>query len=145
MKPVAFPDWAIYPALLVVSVGSLVRFRAHVADWPIILAASALALIGSRIGKAYLGDILGMFLASLMLGFAAGLYGRWARRPNELIVVPGLALLVPGSVGYRSLETLAGQNADEAIVTAFQMFMIAMALVAGLLFSNALVRQRIID
>jgi len=43
------------------------------------------------------------------------------------------------------LETLAGQNAELAIVTAFQMFMIAIALVAGLLFSNALVRQRTVD
>jgi uncharacterized membrane protein YjjP (DUF1212 family) len=145
VAPDTFPDWAIYPALLVVSIGSLIRFRARPADWPIILGASALALIGSRIGKDYLGDIVGMFLASLALGLAAGIYGRWAKRPNELIVVPGLALLVPGSVGYRSLETLAGQNADLAIVTAFQMFMIAIALVAGLLFSNALVRQRIID
>jgi len=145
IPPDPLPNWAILPALLVVSVGSLIRFRARAADWPVILVASALALIGSRIAKYYVGDILGMFLASLLLGLIAGVYARWARRPHELIVVPGLALLVPGSVGYRSLETLASQDTDLAISTAFQMFMIAMALVAGLLFSNALVRQRTID
>ena len=137
VDPEEFSKWAIIPALLVVSVGSLIRFRARVSDWPIILIASVVALIGSRISKAYVGDILGMFLASLLLGVVAGAYSRWSRRPHQLIVVPGLALLVPGSVGYRSLETLAGQDADLAVVTAFQMFMIAMALVAGLLFSNA--------
>ena len=39
-----------------------------------------------------------------MLGIVGNLYARYSRRAAELLIVPGIALLVPGAVGARSLE-----------------------------------------
>ncbi|MBI2826742.1 MAG: threonine/serine exporter family protein [Planctomycetia bacterium] len=143
IQPVRLAVWAMIPALLVVAVGSTIRFKASATDWWLILAASAIALVGSRVGTAMIGPESGPFLAALALGVVANLYARWSHRAAELMVVPGLALLVPGSVGYRSLEALLAQKETLGVATAFEMFEIAMAIVAGLLVSDWLVPDRV--
>jgi uncharacterized membrane protein YjjP (DUF1212 family) len=136
------PGWAVVPALLAVAAGSTIRFRARPADTAVVLAASALALFGSRLGAAALGPLTGPFLAALLVSLAGKGYARVARRPAEVVVVPGLAVLVPGSVGLRSAAALLRANPAAGVETGFHMFVIAMALVAGLLAGNMLVRGR---
>jgi uncharacterized membrane protein YjjP (DUF1212 family) len=141
-EPKPLPDWAALPALLVVAVGSTIRFRARPADVGMILVSSALALAASRAGMAWIGELAGPFLASLLLGLAGALYARLLGRPAEMFIIPGLALLVPGSIGLRSLSALVSQDPQAGISTGFHMFLVAIDLVAGLLFSNSLLRQR---
>ena len=57
-----------------------------------------------------------------------------------MLLVPGRALLVPGSFGLRSMNALLSGDSTTGITRGFPMVMMAIALVAGLLFSNALVR-----
>ena len=52
--------------------------------------------------------------------------------------VPGILLLVPGSVGFRSLTSLLERQAVTGIETAFSMILTAMALVAGLLMAGVI-------
>jgi len=141
-KALHVPEWFIAPALVAVAFGSMLRFRAALRDWWVILAASGLALIGSRLGKQYAGDLAGPFLAAALLAVGGQLYARFSRRAAELVIVPGIALLVPGSVGYQSLEAFLSQETTHGVDTAFQMFLIGIALVAGLLFGNAAVGER---
>jgi uncharacterized membrane protein YjjP (DUF1212 family) len=142
VEPAHLPEWFILPALFVVAMGSLLRFRARASDYWLMLAASVTALVGSRLGKAYVGELAGPFLAATALGIAGNVYARFSRRAAELIIVPGIALLVPGSIGYRSLEAFLSQNTEHGVDSAFQMFLVGIALVAGLLFSNSLVGDR---
>lgn len=142
VEPAHLPEWSILPALLVVAIGSSLRFRARASDYWLILVASATALVGSRLGKAYVGELAGPFLAATALGIAGNAYARFSRRAAELIIVPGIALLVPGSIGYRSLEAFLSQDTEHGVDSAFQMFLVGIALVAGLLFSNSLVGER---
>jgi len=135
--------WSIVPALICVSVGSTVRFSARPRDGLAILAASTIAVLGSRFGIALAGPHAGPFLAALLLGVTANVYARIRREAPELFVTPGLALLVPGSIGVRGLASLYDQDALAGINTSFEMLIVAMALVAGLLFSNSLVRERV--
>ncbi len=74
---------------------------------------------------------------------AGNLYARWKNRPGALIRLPGIILLVPGSVSFRGLISLmqqqditAGQAALMAVLN------ILMALIAGLMFGNLLVPAR---
>jgi uncharacterized membrane protein YjjP (DUF1212 family) len=136
------PEWFLVPALLAVAVGSTIRFRGRVGDVWIALAASTLALVASRLGKQSLGTFAGPFIAALLLGLAANLFARLTRRPSNLFIVPGLALLVPGSFGLQSIGALLSENTIVGVDTAFHMFLTAMALVTGLLFSNAMYRER---
>lgn len=136
------PDWSIVPALICVTAGSTIRFRARPRDAAPILLASVVAVAGSQWGAIAAGPHAGPFLAALLLGVASNLYARILRVAPELLVTPGLALLVPGSIGVRSISALFSQDVLAGVNTAFDMFIIAMALVAGLLFSNSLVRER---
>ena len=54
------------------------------------------------------------------------------------MLVPGILLLVPGSVGYRSLSSLMERQTVAGIETAFSMILTAVALVAGLLIAGVI-------
>jgi uncharacterized membrane protein YjjB (DUF3815 family) len=53
--------------------------------------------------------------------------------------VPGVLLLVPGSIGFRSFSLLLEQQVVVGVDAAFTMTMTAISLVAGLLLANILV------
>lgn len=142
-QSVPLPDWAILPALACVALGSTIRFRARPRDMLPILLASTIAIAAAKGGSALLGPHVGPFVAALLLGLTANVYARLLRQAPELLVTPGLALLVPGSIGVRALASLADRDAAAAINGSFEMFLVAMELVAGLLFSNSLVRERV--
>ena len=131
-------DWCLLPALVVVSIGSMIRFRARPRDILVILVASTAALFSARFGTELLGPAAGPFLAALVLGTAGNLFSRLTTNTPELVIIPGMALLVPGSVGVRSLSSLLYQNTTVGIDAAVQMFLIAMALASGLMFSQIL-------
>ena len=136
---IPFPGWMTLPALLVVALGSTYRFQARWQDLPWVLLASACAFAGSRLGARMGNPLLGPFVGALLLGLLANLYARWRDPVPQLLLVPGLALLVPGSFGLRCLDSLLTGQSVTGLEQGFQMFMMTMALVAGLLFSNAIV------
>lgn len=140
-QPMNLLGWGA--ALIVVAVGSTIRFKAPPRTVGMILVASSLAVLVPHYCVELVGNYAGAFIGALVLGFAANIYARLGPQPPEMFLIPGLALLVPGSVGLRSMGALLSQHATAGIDEAFRMFMIAMALVAGLLFSNALSRERI--
>jgi uncharacterized membrane protein YjjB (DUF3815 family) len=59
-----------------------------------------------------------------------------------VVSVPGILLLVPGSVGFRGLTSLLEREAVTGIETIFSMILTAMALVAGLLIAAAIAPER---
>jgi uncharacterized membrane protein YjjP (DUF1212 family) len=140
--PDALPAWLLAPAVLAVAVGSTIRFRARLEDVWIALAASTIALAGARLGRDWLGDFAGPFMAAFLLGLAANLFANLSRQPPQLFTVPGLALLVPGSFGVQSMSALLSEDTIVGVDTAFHMFLAAMALVTGLLVSNSLYGNR---
>ncbi|AGA28534.1 threonine/serine exporter family protein [Singulisphaera acidiphila] len=140
---IPLPWWAPILALPVVALGSTFRFQARLADMPWILVGSAVAFGASRAGGHLGNPLLGPFLGALVLGMAANLYARWRDPTPQLLIVPGLALLVPGSFGLRSLESLLSGASVTGLEQGFHMFMMTIALVAGLLFSNAMVASEV--
>jgi uncharacterized membrane protein YjjB (DUF3815 family) len=136
------PEWSVYPALVVVAAGSMIRFQARPVDFFTGLVGSSVALLAARKGVATLGPLSGPFVAALLLGLTSNIYARIRRQAPELMAIPGIALLVPGSFGVKSLSALLSEDTTKGIDTAFEMFLVAMALVAGLLFSDSLIRER---
>ncbi|MDN5925122.1 MAG: threonine/serine exporter family protein, partial [Xanthomonadales bacterium] len=69
-------------------------------------------------------------------------YARLTSRPGALIREPGIILLVPGSVGYRTLASLAENDVMTGTHTAIILVTLLISLVAGLLFGDMLVAPR---
>lgn len=130
------PVWAPLGAILIAAAASVVILRADPRDAPWIIAAGVLGVSAGRLGTVWLGPELGMFVAAFAVGIASSAYERWRRRPAPVVLVPGILLLVPGSIGYRSVSSLMDRDTLAGIDTAFTMIITAVALVAGLLIAG---------
>ena len=128
--------------LTVVACAFTVLFRARPKDAGWILAAGTVALVGARLGAELLGPQLGALLAASLVGVGSNLLARFANRPAAITQLPGLMLLVPGSIGFRGVSSLLEQDVVSGIGAAFDMALVAIALVTGLLMANVLVPPR---
>jgi uncharacterized membrane protein YjjP (DUF1212 family) len=138
----ALPGWTEPLALVSLLFAVSILFRARPRDWGWIAIAGTLAYAGSRLGSQVLGPQLGAFVGALIVGLVTNGLARLRNRPAVITLVPAIMLLVPGSIGFRSLESLLARDVLAGVDTAFSMLMVAVALVAGLLFANALVQPR---
>jgi uncharacterized membrane protein YjjB (DUF3815 family) len=120
----------------------VVLFKARPRDMPAIAGVALLAILGTRFGVDLLGEQLGPALGALGVGLASNLYARSFRRPASVTLLPGMLLLVPGSLGLRAVQALADAQTLDGIHGAFSMFLVAASLVAGLLTANALLAPR---
>jgi len=131
------------PALVVLdALCFVVLFRAQFRDTLFIVIACALAFGGARSGASGLGPELGMFLGALAVGIAANIYARIALRPATVLLVPGMLVLVPGSLGFRSVSEMLERDVISGAQIAFSVLLVAVSLVAGLLLSNVVVSPR---
>ena len=144
-QPALLPAWTNLVALALAALGFVVLLRAEPVDAPWIILAGGLGFYGSRIGAAALGPELGTFVGALTAGIASNIYAKLRDRPATIALVPGILLLVPGSIGYRSLASLLKREVVLGVETAFQMVLIAVALVAGMLIANIVSPRRRLD
>ena len=78
----------------------------------------------------------------MAVGVGSNLYALWRDRPAQVPLTPGVLILVPGSVGFRSLASLLDRQVISGIDMAFTMVLVATALVAGILVANEIVPRR---
>jgi uncharacterized membrane protein YjjP (DUF1212 family) len=136
------PAWTLLLSILVSPLGFAVLLKAEPRDVPWIVAAGIVAFAGARVGSNAFGPELGAFLGGLMTGIGANWYARITNRPAQIALVPGLLLLVPGSVGLQSLASLLDRDVQVGVETAFRMVLIAVSLVAGILIANVMSPRR---
>ncbi|TVQ36808.1 MAG: threonine/serine exporter family protein [Wenzhouxiangella sp.] len=142
ISPSARPDWLPPLAILVAAFGLMLLFQAHRRDWIWMLGACLLAWAGASLG-AWLGaPVMGAFIGALIVGLAGNLFVKFTGRPGSIIHLPGLILLVPGSIGLRSLATLLGDDILSGIETAMLAGMIAVALTTGMILASVLLPPR---
>ena len=55
---------------------------------------------------------------------------------------PGLLILVPGSIGYKSLAAMVESDTIKGVELAFSMMVIGAALAAGLLLANQIISPK---
>ena len=137
------PELVMWLALVVGAYAFAVLFRAHRRDYPLVMLAAAGGFVISRFGGEWLGAPGGVFLAALVMTALGNAYARLRNKPGALVRLPGIIMLVPGSVALRGVISLvqaqdigAGQDAAIAALNTL------MALLAGLLFGNLLMSAR---
>lgn len=136
------PEWFRWPALLAAAFSFAVLFSVRRKDMHIAMLAAIISYMISRAGVAAGGLEFGVLLASMSIAVLANLYGRLFKRTGALIRVPGIILLVPGTIGYHGATALfldGGENISDTTMLAFRLLI---ALVGGLLFGNTLVPPR---
>jgi uncharacterized membrane protein YjjB (DUF3815 family) len=140
--PIPLPDWTMAMALVFAPLGFLVRFQANPRDAFSIVVICALAFGCARLGAHTLGVANGAFAGALAVGIASGLHSRWRDRPALVTATVGILMLVPGSVGFRSVASMIAKDPVTGIQTALTMFVTAVAIVTGLLLARVIVPRR---
>ena len=140
------PDWTEAPALLVGAFGFAILFRAARRDWLIVMGAVIVGYLATRWGGQISGTLpgapFGVFLGGFVLSALANVYARVAKRPGAVIREPGIILLVPGSVGFRSMSFLVERDTVLGMDSGILLLTLLVSLVAGLLFGDLLISPR---
>lgn len=129
-------------ALPLGAVAFTVILRARPRDFPMILGVAGLGFLAARQGQAWLGPELGASIGGLAVGLASNLQARVRKVPTAVTQVPGLLLLVPGSIGFRSFGAMFDDDVTAGVGAAFSMTAIAGALVGGILLAGLLLPPR---
>ncbi len=138
----AWPAWVQPVALMVAGITLGLLFQGQKRDLPWITLAVLLPYLGMKAGIDQLGPELGVFLGALIVGAGSNLYARVLDRPAMVTRLPGILILVPGSLGFLSITDLMEGDPLTGLRQGFQVLVTAFALVSGLLMSNAVVPPR---
>lgn len=133
----AAPLWAMWGALVIASLSFVVLFKARPKDAPLIVVSGMIAFLGARYGAILFSPELGASLGAFCMSLFANAHARITGRPSAVLKIPGLILLVPGSIGFRSLSALLEHDPTSGVATAFSMVLVAVAIVAGMLVAQA--------
>lgn len=142
LLPVEQPLWLRVTSLLVSAAAFALLFKARIRDWWVVFLAATISYFSSRVAITEFGPELGLFVAAFIVTVLSNIYARWANRPGATFRLPGLILLVPGSVGFKSLTFVFEKDVFLGLDTAFSMVTMIAALVAGLLLGNSVVPAR---
>jgi uncharacterized membrane protein YjjB (DUF3815 family) len=83
-----------------------------------------------------LGNLLGTITAVVI----ANLWSRQTGRPTSIVLIPAIVMLVSGSIGFRGLASMAQGEILLGVQQFFQMFVVAMTIVAGILIGYTIIR-----
>lgn len=131
-------QWVLKAAAILVTPPALaILLHARRREVLAIGVGTLIASLGTQFGAALVGPNLGVGLGALALGIFANGWANRMRRPTATILVPGLILLVPGTMGLRSLELLMRAQTVDGMAIAFETLWVSVSLVAGLVVANA--------
>lgn len=140
--PTALPEWTLWLSILVSPLAFVVLLKADLRDAPWITVSGILAIGGARVGAQLLGPELGAFGGAFVTALGSNWYARITNRPAQVALVPGLLLLVPGSIGLSSFTALLARQTVLGVESAFKMVLVAVALVSGVLIAGIVSPRR---
>lgn len=130
------PSWTIWIAIALSSWALMMLFQTRSKHFPWIVVATCLSFFVSRWGISEMGTATGAFIGALTIGLFANLAYLIKQVPTAAVMMPGFIILVPGSVGFKSLTELLGHDIIAGLDTAFNMIIIGISLITGLLVSS---------
>jgi uncharacterized membrane protein YjjP (DUF1212 family) len=142
VTPAGLPDVYAWIALVAAALAFSVLLKADRRDVPWIVVGAVVAILASRLGTRLVGSELGPFFGSFGVALAGSAFAKRTLRPASVVVAPGVLVLVPGSVGFRSITALLDNRVVAGIDTAFSALFTAVALVVGLLIANVVLPSR---
>ncbi|NID15524.1 threonine/serine ThrE exporter family protein [Luteibacter yeojuensis] len=140
------PGWADWPSLILGAFSFAILFRAARRSWPVVMASVVLGYLATTWGGSISGSLpgapFGVFVGGLLLGSLSNVYARYTHMPGAVVREPGIILLVPGSVSFRSVSYLLDRDTSLGMDTGLLGITLLVSLVAGLLFGDLIVAPR---
>jgi uncharacterized membrane protein YjjB (DUF3815 family) len=70
----------------------------------------------------------------------ANIWARKTGRPTSIVLIPAIVLLVSGSIGFRGLASMAQGDLALGVQQFFQMFVVAMTILAGIMIGYTIIQ-----
>lgn len=136
VTPYPLPAWTEWIAVVLAPLAFTVLLRARPRDYPWILGVGAAAFGAGRAASHAFGPELGAFTGALLAASLSNILARRRGGSPSTTLVPSILLLVPGSVGFRSLTLLMNRDVLSGVEAAFRTVVMVAALVGGLLMAG---------
>jgi uncharacterized membrane protein YjjP (DUF1212 family) len=130
------PLWTLFLSVSLASIALIPLFSARKNDILLFLLAALTAFTSVYFGSLWLGASLGAFIGAIIIGLMAKIVTHFFDIPGATIIMPGFIILVPGSVGYKSILALVEKDIITGLSIAFDVGIIGISLVAGFLISS---------
>ncbi len=140
--PVPVAPWVEWPAAVMAGLAFAILFQAMQRHWLLVMVAVVAGYAASRAAGHWFGPVAGVFAGGLLLGVMGNMWARWGGRPGAMVREPGIILLVPGSVGFRSVSFLSENAMGAGADTGMLLIKLLVGLVAGLLIGDVLISAR---
>ena len=127
----------LFPPLLV---GLCFAFQVSRRDFPWAIAVAGIAYLGILMGSAALGADAGNLVGTIFAVVVANLWARRTGRPTSIVLIPAIVMLVSGTIGFRGLAAMAGGEVLLGAQQFFQMFVVALTIVTGIMLAYTVVR-----
>jgi uncharacterized membrane protein YjjP (DUF1212 family) len=131
-----------FSLLPIAALGLTFSFKAALKDYIWILIIGLISVSSSNFVSSHYNVLLGTFIGALSVTLVSNLFSKYFKRPVLLMLLPGIIFLVPGSLGFKSIELFFHSDALLGMELAFQVAKIALALVTGLLFGNVFINPK---
>ncbi len=131
--------WLFVPLLIA---GLCVAFQISQRDLFAAGLGSAIAYGGILLGSTMVGGNLGNLIGTIIAVVYANLWAARKRRPTSIVLIPGIILVVSGSIGFRGLAAMAAGQTVVGEREFLQMFVVALTISAGLLVGNTISRPK---
>ena len=132
------PDWRIWPALIGLAISLGIAFKIPRNKWALGVVSVFIAFGAAKLGGHLFGMYAGMFLGALSVGLFSNLFARLTNGPCSILLIQGIIVLVPGSKVYSILNHWVSGEAILPSESGGRALIAFVALISGLIFSNAL-------
>ncbi|MCM2370846.1 threonine/serine exporter family protein [Rhodopirellula sp. ICT_H3.1] len=136
--PPLTPD--LYQSLLTlipITLAFGILFRARVRDGFWMLLSTVIAFGSLSFARAFMGPLGAVAVAALIVGVSSNLFARWKGLPSAIMLMPGLLLLVPGSLGFFGMSAmLISDDFPGGFRLIVNMMLVTVSIVAGLLLAG---------
>jgi uncharacterized membrane protein YjjP (DUF1212 family) len=132
------PAWVIWPAIAALGVSMLGVLQAPLRAVHVLVGGSLLAWAVFSLVGAVLGNVVGAFVGALAVASAGHVYTYLSGQPDILVKIPGLIVLVPGSMGFRGVHALMQQDNLMGVSLMTNMLLTGAVLAVGLLLADSI-------
>ncbi|MCO4795597.1 MAG: threonine/serine exporter family protein [Bacteriovoracaceae bacterium] len=134
-------EYSIYIKALVVlicSSATSIVFNANTKDIPWILGGALFTMLFLDFAGNFLSSNLSIFLASFFAGLLSNVFALKFNKNSSTILLPSIIFLVPGVLGIKSLQLLVEQNFGLGLGEVAKTITIAILIVSGIFFADAI-------
>ncbi|MEM6925442.1 MAG: threonine/serine exporter family protein, partial [Myxococcota bacterium] len=132
-------QWGVLP-IVGATIAVLLQARPRDLGWCALAPVIAVGIATG--GTTVLGPVLGTGAAGFGLTVLSNVVSRIRRRPASTLLVPGILLLVPGSMALRATLALVDHDVLTGVDGLFAAILVATSLAAGVLLASVVVRPR---